>query len=159
MKTIIKITAILSWFNLVIGSILVLGGIFMGLAAGGILNILTLIILPSAIVLHSYAALQLKKSILHPDIPLSNQTPVGIRFIGYVALFFAFINIVYAINIFQHTQDFVQLVKLPPEAANINVARLLRIATAFSLLYSASIVANVIMNFRLLRWYIIDMTE
>jgi len=87
MKNIIKITLILSWFNLVIGSILILSAIFMGLASGNILNILTLVILPSAFVLHSYAALQLRKSILHPEIPLGKQTPVGIRFIGYAALF------------------------------------------------------------------------
>jgi hypothetical protein len=159
MKNIIKITLILSWFNLVIGSILILSAIFMGLASGNILNILTLVILPSAFVLHSYAALQLRKSILHPEIPLGKQTPVGIRFIGYAALFFAFINIVYAINILGHTQDFVQQVKLPPEAANLNVAKLLKFVTAFSLLFSMSIVFNVIINFRLLKWYIIETRE
>ena len=131
----------------------------MGLASGNILNILTLVILPSAFVLHSYAALQLRKSILHPEIPLGKQTPVGIRFIGYAALFFAFINIVYAINILGHTQDFVQQVKLPPEAANLNVAKLLKFVTAFSLLFSMSIVFNVIINFRLLKWYIIETRE
>jgi len=159
MKTIIKITAVLSWFNLVIGSILVLSGIFIGLSSGNIVNMLTLIILPSAVVLHSYAALQLRKSILHPDVPLGSQTPVGIRFIGYAAMLFAFINMVYGINILWHTKDFVQQIKLPPEAANLDVTKLLRFATVFSLLISTSIVANVMINFRLLRWYLIETKE
>jgi hypothetical protein len=159
MKNIINVTTILSWINLVIGGLFVLLGILVGLASGNFLNALVLILLPGAIVLHSYAALQLRKSIVRPDIPLDNQTPIGIRFMGYIVLFFALFNIVYGISVLGNIPELAKQVKLPPEAANLNVVRLLRFAFVFSLLFSASIAANAIINLRLLKWYIKETRE
>ena len=159
MKTFVKISAVLTWINLVIGSLAILLIVLAGLGSGALLNMLPVLIIPSAIVLHSYAALQLRKSILHPEIPLSNQTPVGIRFIGYVSLFFAFMNLVSVISAFGHTKELAQQIKLPPEAADMDPVKLLHFAIVFSLLFSTSILVNVIINFRLLRWYIIETHE
>ena len=92
MKKILILTAVLSWFVLISGSILVLTGLLMATASPGLLGLLTGVFLTSSIVLHSYAAIQLRKSILHPTIPLGRQTPVGIRFMGFASLFFALFN-------------------------------------------------------------------
>ena len=126
----------------------------MGLASGNALGLLTSVVLASAIILHSYAALQLRKSILNPEIPLSNQTPVGIRFIGYVALFFAFVNIINSVTILQHTQDFIRQVKLPANSPNVDVGKLLRGVSVFAILFSITIFMNVTLNFRLLKEYL-----
>ena len=159
MKNIINVTTILSWINLVVGGLFVLLGVLVGLASGNLLNSLVLILLPGAIVLHSYAALQLRKSIVRPDIPLDNQTPIGIRFMGYIVLFFALFNIIYGISALGNIPELAKQVKLPPEAAKLNVVRLLRFAFVFSLFFSASIAANAVINLRLLKWYIMETKE
>jgi hypothetical protein len=154
MKRIVQITTILSWFNLVMGGLLVLAGLFMALASPDMLSILTSLVLVSAIILHSYAALKLRTSIVHPDIPLSRQTPTGIRFMGFVALFCSLMIAGNAFFILQHTNEFVQQVKLPPEAKNLNIPRLLRGTALFTLVFAMSILVNVVLNMRLLRWYL-----
>ena len=153
MKTLMKIVGFLSWFNLIVGAVLILGALLSGIGSGNIVYLLTSIVLVSAIVLHSYAALQLRKSIMHPEIPLGNQTPTGIRFIGFVALFFAFMNIVNSVTILQHTADYAQQIKLPQGAPPVNLQKVLQVAGIFSLIFSACILSNVILNFNLLRWY------
>lgn len=153
MESITKLTAVLSWFNLVIASFLVLAGLVSGLAMGSMLYALTILVLAGAIILHSYAALQLKKSIVHPDIPLSHQTPVGIRFIGYAALFFAFIVMVNSITALQHIDQLVKQLSLPPDVPKVNLTGMLRGVSIFLIVYSLSIILNVFLNLRLLRWY------
>jgi hypothetical protein len=74
MKTALKTATILSWINLIIGGILVLGGLFSMLMAPNVMLMLISVVLTGSIVLHSYATLQLRKSIINPDIPLSSQT-------------------------------------------------------------------------------------
>jgi hypothetical protein len=154
MKRIVQITTVLSWFNLGIGGILVLAGLMMALASGQILSVGTSVVLVSSIILHSYAALKLRKSIIHPDIPLNRQTPTGIRFMGFVALFCSLMIAGNAFYILQNTREFADQVKLPPEAKNLNITGLLRGTAVFTLIFAVSILSNVILNLRLLRWYL-----
>jgi hypothetical protein len=86
MKTALKTATILSWINLIIGGILVLGGLFSMLMAPNVMLMLISVVLTGSIVLHSYATLQLRKSIINPDIPLSSQTSSGIRLVGFMAV-------------------------------------------------------------------------
>ena len=87
MNRILKISTILTWINMIIWGLASLLMFLGGLVARNI-GLIIISFLLSVIVLHSYAALQLRKSIRNPAIPLSNQTPIGIRFIGFIALFF-----------------------------------------------------------------------
>ncbi|PWT77839.1 MAG: hypothetical protein C5B59_02995 [Bacteroidetes bacterium] len=153
MESYTKLTTILSWFNLVIASILVLTGLISSLTMGSIPLLLAVLLLGSAIILHSYACLQLKKSIIHPEIPLGHQTPVGVRFMGYVALFFAFLNLVNSVTALQHTDEFVKQVILPANAPKVNLRGMLRGVAIFTILFSLTILLNVYLNLRLLRWY------
>ncbi len=86
MKTVLKISSILSWFNMIVwGIVIVL--LVLNILGVGQMGILFFPFLLCVIILHSYAALQLHKSIRNPETPLSRQTPTGIRFIGVVAAF------------------------------------------------------------------------
>ena len=73
MKTALKISNVLSWINLIIGGILVLGGLLSMLMTPNASILLVSIVLTGSIVLHSYAALQLRKSIIHPEVPLISK--------------------------------------------------------------------------------------
>src|ERR1700760_4929347 len=88
MKTSLRLATILTWFNLLLWGPIVL---LLALAAlvTHYIPILIVPVLFSSIPLNCYAALQLQKSIRRPVIRLSSQTPTGIRFVGFVALFFA----------------------------------------------------------------------
>lgn len=153
MNTTLKITNILSWINLVIGSILVAGGLLSMLATPNASILLVSVVLTGSIVLHSYAALQLRKSIVNPNIPLNKQTPTGIRFIGFMALFFAILNIGNAVVIIQNAREVLQQVELPFKPEGVNLVAAVRGAGIFSLIFSLSIAINVLMNIRILRWY------
>ncbi|HTQ29191.1 MAG TPA: hypothetical protein VMI35_13730 [Puia sp.] len=154
MKKIVQISTVLSWFNLIMGSFLVLAGLFMALASQQMLSILTSLLLVSSIILHSYAALQLRKSILHPEIPLNRQTPTGIRFMGFIALFCSLLIAGNAFFILQHAGEVLQQMSLPPEAKSLNMPRLLKGTAVFTLIFALSILTNVVLNMRLLRWYL-----
>jgi hypothetical protein len=152
MKTILKISTVLSWFNLIIGCIFTVFGLLLGLSTSNI-SILIACFLLSAIILHSYAALQLRKSINHPDTPLSAQTPTGIRFIGAIALFFGVAFFANSIALLRNIPEALKL--FPPELhqpKELQIASL-RFGAFFGLLCGLSIALNVMMNFRLLRWY------
>ncbi|MCO5237117.1 MAG: hypothetical protein M9933_12700 [Chitinophagaceae bacterium] len=153
MKTALKVSGILSWINLVIGGILVIGGLLSMLATPNVSIILVSVVLTGSIVLHSYATLQLRKSILHPEVPLSKQTPVGIRFIGFMALFFAILNIGNAVVIIQNAAEVIQQVELPFKPEGVNLVAAVKAAGIFSLLFSVGIAVNVLLSIRLLRWY------
>ncbi|HTS42931.1 MAG TPA: hypothetical protein VMH01_00940 [Puia sp.] len=153
MKNVVKTTGVLSWINLCVGCLLVFCGVLMGIASGNLLNILIFVLLPSAIILHSYASLQLKKSVMNPDIPLGSQTPIGIRFMGYIMLFFSFFNIYSSVSILLHAQEFVREIKLPPGSPKINLTGVIRAGCTIALLFSVSFAVNAILNLRLLRWY------
>jgi hypothetical protein len=152
MRTILKISTVLSWFNLIIWggftSIFILGGLltktFPLLIAGFLL---------SSIILHSYAALQLHASIRQPAKPLSVHTPAGIRFIGAIALFLGVLSSVNAGAILQNPGNFLKLMQPQMPQGKILLSSDVRLMACFGLICGISVAMNVIFNFRLLRWY------
>jgi len=114
------------------------------------------LVFPSAIILHSYEALQLHKSIRNPAMPLSSQTPTGIRFIGFVAIFLGISNLVSGFSVIQNSREVLQQIQaqMPPEAKNFHLKEAhIRAVGIFTLLVGLSVVVNANLNFRLLRWY------
>ncbi|HTN06496.1 hypothetical protein [Agriterribacter sp.] len=154
MKTTLKISNILSWINLIVGGILVAGGLLSMLSTPNASILLVSVVLTGSIVLHSYAALQLRKSIKYPNIPLNKQTPTGIKFIGFMALFFAILNIGNAVVIIQNAEEVIKQVELPFKPEGIDLVAAIRGAGIFSLLFSIGIAANVLLSIRLLKWYL-----
>ena len=110
MKNILKIAGILTWFNLILWSAILLLMLF-SLFVMQTTAILFFVVLFSAIPLNCYAALQLHRSIRRPDVRLSSQTPTGIRFVGFVALFFAISFVVNGLTLTGNTQEAVKIVK------------------------------------------------
>ncbi|HRP33009.1 MAG TPA: hypothetical protein PKV73_14020 [Agriterribacter sp.] len=153
MKTTLNITHVLSWINLIIGGLLVAGGLLSMLATPNASILLVSVVLTGSIVLHSYAALQLRKSIIHPNIPLNKQTPTGIRFIGFMALFFAILNIGNAVVIIQNAPEVIKQIQLPFKPEGVDLVSMIRGVGIFSLLFSIGIAVNVLLNIRLLKWY------
>lgn len=86
MKIVLKIAAVLTWFNIVFWGLVVIVAALGILARADPMSIILLVLL-SSIPLNSFAAIRLHSSIRYPQIPLSHQTPVGIRFVGFIALF------------------------------------------------------------------------
>jgi hypothetical protein len=154
MKTVLKVSSVLTWFNLIVWGFIATMGILAAMMAGN-MYVLLIAVLMSAVVLHSYAALKLHKSVRRSNVPLSDQTPVGIRFVGFIALFLGILYVVDGIGLLQNTQDIVKLTapQLPPEFKNVNLTKLFQGFAVFSLLAGLSISVNVFLNFRLLRWY------
>jgi len=153
LRKLIRFSNILSWCNLIIAGLLIVFALVSGLTVLGVVNALTPIVLLGSILLHSYAAIQLSRSLLHPSIPLSRQTPTGIRLLGYISLFFAFLYGASGIAILQNSKELLKQVEIPPELKSINVEKIFRVSAIFALIYSSSIIVNVIINFRLLRWF------
>src|ERR1700748_3049830 len=117
MKNELKVATFLSWFNMIVWGLVAVLGI-LGVILSGNLSYLVITFLTGVTVLHSYASLQLQKSIKNPAVPLSNQTPIGIRFMGFIALFFGVLYIGDGIGLLQSTPDMVKLLQpqLPPQA-------------------------------------------
>jgi hypothetical protein len=107
------------------------------------------------VVLHSYAALQLRKSILNTSIPLNRQTPVGIRMMGYMALFFTIMLFSNAVYMLQNTKELLKQVQFPKEMKNVDITGVIHGTSIFMLLFSISVIVNVDLNLRLLSWHII----
>jgi len=157
MNKILKIATVLTWINMIVWIFVSLIGLLIALAAG--LAGLVVLILPSAVVLHSYASFQLQKSIRNPAIPLNRQTPTGIRFIGFVALFVGITLLVQGISTvtqphtylkqWQEIQDQMKMKK----SDFVPSTPMVIVAGVFSLLIGLSVAVNVNLNFRLLRWY------
>jgi len=154
MQKIVRISTVLSWINLIIGSVIVLAGLLMLGASPNALGVLMAVVLTSSIVLHSYATMQLLKCIKQPDRPLGRHTPAGIRFMGYAAIFFAVINSTNAVMLLQNSKAFIDQIKMPEQAKMINMNSLVHGVGIFILLMGISILFNVILSFRLLRWYL-----
>ncbi len=152
MRTILKISGVLSWFNLVVWGIGTCVALLLALAAQSF-AFLVIPFLLSVIVLHSYAAIQLHKSIRNPARPLSNQTPVGIRFIGMIALFFGITCFINGIAMLQDPREVLRMIQSSLPQAKDFPASYIRGEGVFALLCGLSICFNVILNFRLLRWY------
>jgi hypothetical protein len=152
MRTVLKISTVLSWINLVIGAIFSVVGLFAGLATGNIPFLVGAFIL-SSIILHSYAALQLRRSIVNPSRPLSSQTPTGLRFIGAVVLFLGMFYFASGIAALQSNADTLKLLHSQSEQWAKLTLQDLHLGGLIGLFAGLSIALNVMLNFRLLRWY------
>jgi hypothetical protein len=155
MKKLIQVSAILSWFNLLVSGLFMALALLAGSFMMGFGNILLVVVLMGSITLHSYAALQLRRSLLHPSIPLGRQTGTGIRFMGYISLFLAFMYGSSAFYMIQHSKEFIDQVQLPAEYKNFDLTGTFKKSGIFMLIFSLSVLVNVIINFRLYRWYLI----
>lgn len=156
MDKIVKTSGILSWINLVIGGILVAGGLLGMLAAADAMIMLMSVVLTTSIVLHSYATIQLRKSIKDERVPLSSQTITGIRLVGFMALFFAILNIGNAVVIIQNAPEVSKqaMENFLLKTQNIDLTAAIRGAGIFSLIFSTGIAVNVFLSIRMLRAYL-----
>jgi len=153
MKKALAVSSVLSWINLVISGGIVLYMLFMFFIYP-VFPVLFSIILTGSIVLHSYAALQLRKSILYPNIPLSRQTPTGIRLMGYIALFFAVMSFTSGMYTLQETKELIAQMQVPDQLKYINFAAIVKVFGIFFMVFSLAIALNVILNIRLLKGYL-----
>jgi hypothetical protein len=153
MKTVLKISTILSWFNLIVWGFIVLMLLLMGLGFQQLFFFIFAFLF-CVNILHNYAALQLHKSIKDPTIPLSNQTPVGIRFIGMITAFVGIIYFTQGAAILQSPHEVLQMMESQvPQAKGKIPLSAIHLIGAFSLILGISLTLNVLLNFRLLRWY------
>jgi hypothetical protein len=152
MKTILKISTVLSWFNLIVWGFFT-AIVFLGGLVTRTLPLLIVGFLLSAIILHSYAALQLHRSIRQPVKPLSVHTPAGIRFIGAIALFLGVLFTANAGAMLQNPGNVLNLMQPQMPQGKLLQLSDVRLMACFGLVCGVSIAVNVIFNFRLLRWY------
>jgi hypothetical protein len=158
MKTAQIVGRVLAVLNLVIWSILLAGPLLSALVSFNAL-VLVMLVLFAAIPLHSYAALQLQKSLRHPEIKLNQQAPVGIRFVGLIALFIGFLMSLCGSLLWKGAKEWLPLMK--EQMANLNKQQDVSILTvgylqgmgAFLLITGIMAVASVLIHLRLLRWY------
>ncbi len=156
MKKAIAVSHILSWINLVVsGGLVLLALISMLVYPGGGIQFIISAVLIGCTTLHSYAAMQLRKRIINPNIPLNNQTPVGVRIMGYIALFFSIMLFSQSIYMLQNTQDLLKQVQFPKEMKNVDIKGFVRGVGFFMLVFSFSVIVNVSLNLRFLKSYII----
>lgn len=157
MKNTRVIARILAWFNMIFWGIPIISAILQSFVAPN-LPILVMLVLLAAIPLHSYAALQLLKSIRNPEVRLSHNTPVGIRFVGLVALFFGILLTGCGAVILQGAKEMLPLFKeqmsaykeIDPSMLTVGV---LQKYGVFMMLLGLAIIVGVILDLRLLRWY------
>ena len=156
MKSTIQAARILTWFNLIVWGGL-LGLMLLWSLAAQITPLIIAIFLLSAIPLHSYASLMLQKSIRFPQVKLSNQTPIGVRFIGFVALFFGIITMVNSFVLIQDPKAAVDSMKSAMvDTKAVSPAEMvswLRGTAIVVVVMGMAVIVNVILNIRLLRWY------
>ena len=159
MNKVLKIATVLTWINMIIWCFMTLAGLLVVSAYGAIA--LIVLLLPTAVVLHSYASFQLQKSIRRPAVPLNSQTSVGIRFIGFVALFAGVGTLISGIGVIQHPQVYLDQTLGSQKAlqeqmhlpfAKPTISQVYAVG-AFVALVGLSVAVNVNLNFRLLRWY------
>jgi hypothetical protein len=158
MKRAVAVSHILSWANLIIGGFLALCLLFT-IAALPPAAVLLSVALMGFIVLHSYASLQLRKSILNPGVPLNKQTPVGIRMMGAVSIVFSFMLFTDAIIMVQNAKDLLKQIPMPAQVKQADLIGIVHLTGVFILVFTTSIILNVLLNFRLLKWYLITAAE
>ena len=152
MNRVLKISTILTWINIIIWGLVILSTTVIGILFHS-MALLVIAFLFSVIVLHAYAVLQLHKSIRNPAIPLSSQTPIGIRFIGFIALFFGFSYLADGFAALQNPADLLHMMQAQlPQLKGANTASV-RAGGVLALFLGFCISLNVFLNFRLLRWY------
>jgi hypothetical protein len=164
MRTTLKVATILTWFNLIFWG-LINGLLLLGALSAMFLPGLAIAVLMSAIPLNCYAALKLHKSIRNPGIPLSQQTPMGIRFVGFIALFFGINSIGEGFALIKDAREFLDFIKdyytkqapditQMPAFKSMGVADV-RAAGVICLILGLCMAVNVVLNLRLLRWYLL----
>jgi hypothetical protein len=163
MKITLKVASILTWFNLIYWGLPVAVLLLASLSTMN-MPFLAVTVLFSSIPLNAYAALKLHRSIRRPTLPLSNQTPVGIRFVGFIALFFGIVIMGAGFEILKASKEVFASLKgqlsgvtvMPPilqeQYKNLSIEDFHR-QGIFVLLFGLAIVVNVVLNLRLLRWY------
>jgi len=154
MKTALKTASILSWFNLIWWSVNLIGTL-PTVGRMGSFMIVALVVIAS-IPLNAYASLQLHKSIRHPSIKLSSQTPVGIRFVGLVAEIIGFILLLAGLVVLLNPQQLLIAIKDsqdPAFSGQLGTTKAVRLMGGFFMFLGLTVCVNVILNFRLLRWY------
>ena len=157
MKAALKIATGLTWFNLIVWILFIL---LMALASWTLqmTSLLYMLFLLIAIPLNCYASLRLQKSIRHPAVPLSSQTPVGIRFVGFFVLFLAISIIINGFTLIGSAPATVTLTREQMDPIK-NISRIVITAGYFRCLgaivvfLGLCIGVNVILNFRLFRYY------
>jgi hypothetical protein len=158
MKKVLKAASILTWFNMIVWSLFVLLLLALFLFSQAMI-MLFLFVLLSSIPLNCYAALQLHRSIRQPAVKLSSQTPTGIRFVGFVALFLAITTVINDLTLIGNASEAVRLVKdgmaQVKNAADLSymTVSFFRIVGIIGTILGLCVGANVLLNFRLLRWY------
>jgi len=153
MKTVLKIAAVLSWINLIVWGLFVVILVLSALSFHSMAFVIFAFFL-SAIVLHNYAALQLQKSIRNPAIKLSNHTPTGLRFVGFIALFLGVCYLANGFALLQDPQGWLKSMQTQaPEFFKTLSVSAIREGGAIALVLGLCIAVNVLLNFRLLRWY------
>ena len=150
MRSALKISAVLSWINLIFWGLACLQCLLLGVTGNPLFLLSGFIV--SAVVLHSYAALRLHKSIRNPSVPLSSQTPSGIRFIGFVSLFISTLFIVFGIALIKNAHDVMPMLQANPQFKEFSEKQL-RLSGVQALVLGLSVAVNVLINLRLLRWY------
>lgn len=154
MKKAISVSNVLSWVNLIVSGALALFALISMLIYPGVQFLISAVLI-GCITLHSYAALQLRKSILNDAIPLSKQTPVGIRIMGYMSLFFSIILFSQSVFMLQNAQELLKQAQFPPQMKNVDVKSFVHGTGIFMLFFSVSVIVNVGLNLRLMKWYVI----
>jgi hypothetical protein len=164
MRTTLKVATILTWFNFIFWG-LINGLLLLGALSSMFLPWLVIAVLMSAIPLNCYAALKLHKSIRNPGIQLSQQTPMGIRFVGFIALFFGINSIGDGIALMRDPREFLDFLKdfytkQAPDIARMPAFKSMgiadvRAAAIVCLILGLCMAVNVVLNLRLLRWYLL----
>jgi hypothetical protein len=155
MKISLKVARVLTWFNLIWWGLNLITSLPRALEAG--LPMLVFVVVLASIPLNCYASLQLHKSIRHPSVKLGSQVPTGIRFVGLAAQFCGIGLILVGFFFFLYTAQLLAIVKDPAVSTEgikefLN-PRGIKFLGGFLLFLGLCIVTNVILNFRLLRWY------
>jgi len=154
MKKTLRVASVLTWFNLIFWGFMTAIAILLSLVAGPMALVIAVFL--SAIPLNCYAALQLHKSIRQPVVKLSHQTPVGIRFIGYVSLFYGLTMVSSEITNLQNPGRTLQVMKdafTGLKSLETMTVGMVRFSAVVGLILGLAVVVNVVLNFRLLRWY------
>jgi hypothetical protein len=166
MKTALKTASVLTWFNIIFWGLIVALLLLGSLSSFNPL-ILAGVVLMSAVPLNCYAALKLHASIRRPDLPLSHQTPVGIRFVGFIALFFGISWITDGVILLKNGREIQEAIneqiaevskvlqQFPQFSTfkNVSEPHLAHVSGILSLFLGLCVVVNVVLNLRLLRWY------
>ena len=155
MKMTLKIGRILAWFNLIYWGFGILNGFFSAVAMGNPL-VWVIVVLMAAIPLNSYAALQLHKSIRRPEVKLSHNTPVGIRFVGSVVIFIGICFIGAGLIIVRFAKELLPQLKEQTAAMKgltIDTPGQVQSFGIVMIFLGGIMLIGAMLNMRLLRWY------